>query len=248
MTKMTLNEKIAQLRTDFAIAKGGKHTKFMYYKIEDYYQVKGLMRELGLSHTIQSELLEGVYPYNVAGYKAEPLMANLPMLKFELSVTDGTESKEFSFITPFQSMKGMSTPAQEAGALQTYAVKYLFSLLVMADDGLSDPDRDESDKTPQGNDYSGATKTKRAKPEIKEPTPEDNQQEPPKNSGLELTKRYRKHFNKEIKKAIEQNKDIAGFLTEYVKETYKKTSKELSVEEMKEIITALAEQGYEVKA
>jgi len=62
------------------------------------------------------------------------------MYRATMTITDGTNEKEFVVDSPFNSMDGASF-AQMAGANVTYQAKYCYSLFAMLDDGLTDPDK-----------------------------------------------------------------------------------------------------------
>ena len=123
--KMSLIEKIATARTMISINKTGlnKFSNFSYYQIDEIYaQAKDIFKDLGLITTMNTEVVgDG-------------------LLKFILTVSDNEHSLDYSVITELnKGMKG-AQPAQEAGATITYMTKYLYGLLLMIDDGKSDPD------------------------------------------------------------------------------------------------------------
>lgn len=123
-----LIKKVAEARSIISIGKTGtnKFANFNYYQIDEIYaQAKEVFKDLGLITVIGSDYLGD------------------STIKFALDVmSDDSDGKlSYSVITKLnEGMKG-AQPAQEAGATITYATKYLYGLLLMIDDGKSDPDK-----------------------------------------------------------------------------------------------------------
>lgn len=123
-----LIKKVAEARSIISIGKTGtnKFANFNYYQIDEIYaQAKEVFKDLGIVTIISSDYLGD------------------STIKFTLDVmSDDSDGKlSYSVITKLnEGMKG-AQPAQEAGATITYATKYLYGLLLMIDDGKSDPDK-----------------------------------------------------------------------------------------------------------
>ena len=123
-----LIKKVAEARSIISIGKTGtnKFANFNYYQIDEIYaQAKEVFKDLGLVTIVSSDYLGD------------------STIKFTLDVmSDDSDGKlSYSVITKLnEGMKG-AQPAQEAGATITYATKYLYGLLLMIDDGKSDPDK-----------------------------------------------------------------------------------------------------------
>lgn len=123
-----LIKKVAEARSIISIGKTGtnKFANFNYYQIDEIYaQAKEVFKDLGIVTIVSSDYLGD------------------STIKFTLDVmSDDSDGKlSYSVITKLnEGMKG-AQPAQEAGATITYATKYLYGLLLMIDDGKSDPDK-----------------------------------------------------------------------------------------------------------
>ena len=123
-----LIKKVAEARSIISIGKTGtnKFANFSYYQIDEIYaQAKEVFKDLGIVTIVSSDYLGD------------------STIKFTLDVmSDDSDGKlSYSVITKLnEGMKG-AQPAQEAGATITYATKYLYGLLLMIDDGKSDPDK-----------------------------------------------------------------------------------------------------------
>ena len=123
-----LIKKVAEARSIISIGKTGtnKFANFNYYQIDEIYaQAKEVFKDLGIVTIVSSDYLGD------------------STIKFTLDVMsdDGDGKLSYSVITKLnEGMKG-AQPAQEAGATITYATKYLYGLLLMIDDGKSDPDK-----------------------------------------------------------------------------------------------------------
>lgn len=123
-----LIKKVAEARSIISIGKTGtnKFANFNYYQIDEIYaQAKEVFKDLGIVTIVSSDYLGD------------------STIKFTLDVMSDDSDGELSYsvITKLnEGMKG-AQPAQEAGATITYATKYLYGLLLMIDDGKSDPDK-----------------------------------------------------------------------------------------------------------
>lgn len=123
-----LIKKVAEARSIISIGKTGtnKFANFNYYQIDEIYaQAKEVFKDLGIVTIVSSDYLGD------------------STIKFTLDImSDDSDGKlSYSVITKLnEGMKG-AQPAQEAGATITYATKYLYGLLLMIDDGKSDPDK-----------------------------------------------------------------------------------------------------------
>lgn len=123
-----LIKKVAEARSIISVGKTGtnKFANFNYYQIDEIYaQAKEVFKDLGIVTIVSSDYLGD------------------STIKFTLDVmSDDSDGKlSYSVITKLnEGMKG-AQPAQEAGATITYATKYLYGLLLMIDDGKSDPDK-----------------------------------------------------------------------------------------------------------
>ena len=139
-----LIKKIAEARSIISIGKTGvnKFANFNYYQVDEIYaQAKEVFKDLGLVTVVSSDYLGD------------------STIKFTLEVfcEDSEKSLSYSVITKLnEGMKG-AQPAQEAGAAITYATKYLYGLLLMIDDGKSDPDKNNDfGKSSSNNTYNKA--------------------------------------------------------------------------------------------
>ena len=250
--KFNLGKAIAQLRIEFGLGKGGKHSKYSFYKIEDIYQVKALFKTLGLDTTINSFETAMTTPYFFKRAGMDAKWIDVPVIRWELCVHYEDELRTFSVCLPHNASTMVMQPAQEGGSDVTYATKYLYQLLIMADDGMTDPDSFE-DTGDKGNTRTKTPKAEpKAKPEPKADPEPNTSQTPEKNSPAELTARYKKHFERnlvELTAQSGQTKEAANtYFAEQCKVHFKgKAITSLNVGEMKKFTQIFIDMGFKVE-
>ena len=217
-TSLSLEKKLARVRNEIGMKKTGYNSygKYSYYEINQIYsEIKPLFAKHGIFTKPSMEFVE---------------VANQLVVRTTLEVinTDNADDRfTLTMDSLLSNMKGASAP-QNAGANNTYQLKYLYLDLLMLDDGLSDPDKvNTHDK-----------ETKQTRNEKQKPTEPE-----PQKKALSKKEAYQKHFTKEMQRA-----GIEAFeLLEVAKQNFGKRVTELSITEMKELLEAYKNAGYMVE-
>lgn len=154
-SKLNIYQKLAIARTLVKVQKEGKnqHGNYFYYRLDDIYSSAiPVFKQLGIvTFTKVKQTGETtIRTFSKEGQKDHIV----PLLSAELTVVnaDNPDEKEVLTLDIPYSFQAGSSLAQSLGGTKTYAVKYLFSDLLMLDDTADDdaindqPKKDEPKK------------------------------------------------------------------------------------------------------
>ena len=138
--KLNIWQKIAKVRNEASVKKTGvnEYGGYHYFELPAIYgEAKKLFDKYGLATIF---LMERVAENRYLG-KLTIINADNP--DEQITLTLETEGLEQTYIIDKKTGKPKKamTPPQETGAVMTYLRKYLYSDLMMLDDGATDPDR-----------------------------------------------------------------------------------------------------------
>ena len=154
-SNLNLYQKLAMARSRIKVQKEGKnqHGNYFYYRLDDIYNAAiSVFHELGI---MTFPRVKQIGETTIRTFSKEGQKEHIvPLLCAELTVVNADKPEErevLSLDIPYSFQAGSSL-AQSLGGTKTYAIKYLFSDLLMLDDTADDDATNEHGKGDKKND------------------------------------------------------------------------------------------------